>query len=358
MTALDLRNSANASEAGDRQAFYDRIGRKSFAPLWEVLKGIAPREPVTTLKPHLWAWNETRPYLIEAGALLTADEAERRALLLENPSLPGKSRTTETLTGAVQLVLPNEVAPAHRHTQLAVRFVLESDGGFTTVDGERTPMRPGDFIITPSWAFHDHGNNGSDPLLFLDVVDSPISRFFGTGFSDLHNDKQQMIIRQEGDSLARFGAGLLPLDAASPYGLTSPVFNYPYERSRSALHTAARSTAPDHHWGHTLRFSNPLNGEWATPSIANWMTYLPSDFAAAPMRSTDALIVCVAEGSGTVDTGLDLFTFGPKDIFVIPNWTWRRFTAGRDGCVLFVASDRAAQEKLGLWREDRGSLKR
>ena len=88
------------------------------------------------------------------------------------------------------------------------------------------------------------------------------------------------------------------------------------------------------------------------------MTYLPSDFAAAPMRSTDALIVCVAEGSGTVDTGFDLFTFGPKDIFVIPNWTWRRFTAGRDGCVLFVASDRAAQEKLGLWREDRGSLKR
>ena len=200
MTALDLRTSANApSEAGDRQAFYDRIGKKSFAPLWEVLKGIAPREPVTTLKPHLWAWDETRPYLIEAGALLTADEAERRALLLENPSLPGKSRTTETLTGAVQLVLPNEVAPAHRHTQLAVRFVLESDAGLTTVDGERTPMRPGDFIITPSWAFHDHGNHGSDPLLFLDVVDSPISRFFGTGFSDLHDDKQQMIIRQEGD---------------------------------------------------------------------------------------------------------------------------------------------------------------
>ncbi len=216
MTALDLRSSANApSEAGDRQAFYDRIGKKSFAPLWEVLTGIAPREPVTTLKPHLWAWDETRPYLMEAGALLTADEAERRALLLENPSLPGKSRTTETLTGAVQLVLPNEVAPAHRHTQLAVRFVLESDGGFTTVDGERTPMRPGDFIITPSWAFHDHGNNGSDPLLFLDVVDSPISRFFGTGFSDLHDDKQQMIIRQEGElwpGSARDCCRLMPQD--------------------------------------------------------------------------------------------------------------------------------------------------
>ena len=131
-----------------------------------------------------------------------------------------------------------------------------------------------------------------------------------------------------------------------------PIFNYPYERTRLALYTAARSTAPDDHWGHTLRFANPLNGEWATPSIANWMTYLPPDFAVAPMRSTDALIICVAEGSGTVDTGFDRFAFGPRDIFVIPNWTRRRFAAGSDGCVLFAASDRAAQEKLGLWREE------
>src|SRR6476659_4158716 len=106
MTAPDLRTLASAqSEAGDPQVFYDRIGKKSLAPLWEVLKGIAPREPVSTLKAHLWAWDETRPYMIKAGGLLTADDAERRALLLENPSLPGKSKTTETLTGAVQLVL-------------------------------------------------------------------------------------------------------------------------------------------------------------------------------------------------------------------------------------------------------------
>ena len=218
-----------------RKEFYDRIAAQSIAPLWEVLRGIAPREPVGQLKPHAWRWEECRSYLIEAGELLTVEEAERRALLLENPALPGRSRTTGTLTSAIQLVLPNEIAPAHRHTQTAVRFVMESEGGFTTVDGERTAMRPGDFIITPSWTFHDHGNDGQAPLLFLDIVDSPISAFFSTGFSGLHDQKRQSIVRPEGDSLARFGAGLLPLEAKSPYGLASPVFNYPYQRTRASL---------------------------------------------------------------------------------------------------------------------------
>ena len=256
--------------------------------------------------------------------------------------MPGKSRTTGTLTGAIQLVLPNEIAPAHRHTQTAVRFVIESDGGFTTVDGERTPMRPGDFIITPSWTFHDHGNNGQVPLLFLDVVDSPMNAFFGTGFSGLHNDAQQSITRPAGDSLARFGAGLLPIEAQTPYGLASPVFNYPYKRTR-----------PDPYWGHTLRFSNPLNGGWATPTIANWVTRLPPDFITTPLRSTDALIVAVAEGSCAAQAGDQRLELDPGDVLVVPNWCWRHFSAGPDGCVLFVSSDRAAQERLDLWREER-----
>ena len=336
-----------------RKGFYDRIAAKSIAPLWEVLRGIAPREPVGLLSPHVWRWEECRSYLMEAGALLTAEEAERRALLLENPALPGKSRTTGTLTGAIQLVLPKEIAPAHRHTQTAVRFVMESEGGFTTVDGERTPMRPGDFIITPSWTFHDHGNDGQAPLLFLDVVDSPISAFFSTGFSGLHNDKQQSITRPEGDLLARFGTGLLPIESKTPYGLASPVFNYPYQRTRASLATIERNSRPDPCWGHTLRFANPLNGGWSTPTIANWMTSLPPDFATEPLRSTDALIAAVAEGSCVVQAGATRLSVGPGDVVVVPNWCWRQFSAGPEGCVLFVSSDRAAQEKLDLWREQR-----
>jgi len=197
------------------------------------------------------------------------------------------------------------------------------------------------------------GNDGEVPLLFLDVVDSPMNAFFSTGFSGLHDDAQQSVTRPAGDSLARFGAGLLPIEPQTPYGLASPVFNYPYKRTRASLAAIERASRPDPHWGHTLRFSNPLNGGWATPTIANWVSRLPSDFTTAPLRSTDALIVAVAEGSCTAQAGDQRLDLGPGDVLVVPNWCWRHFSAGPDGCVLFVSSDRAAQERLDLWREER-----
>jgi hypothetical protein len=78
------------------------------------------------------------------GTLITAREAERRVLVLENPGLRGASSITRTLYAGLQLILPGEVAPSHRHTQSALRFVLEGKGAYTAVDGERASMHPGD----------------------------------------------------------------------------------------------------------------------------------------------------------------------------------------------------------------------
>ena len=111
--------------APDRQAFYDRLSPHSLAPLWEVLRDIVPPEPRSRTVPHLWRYRDLRPLLLESGDLLSAEEAERRVLVLENPALPGESRTTATLYSGIQLVLPGETAPAHRHTPSALRFVIE-----------------------------------------------------------------------------------------------------------------------------------------------------------------------------------------------------------------------------------------
>jgi gentisate 1,2-dioxygenase len=335
----------------DRKAFYGRIAPHSLAPLWEVLHNLVPPAPKPSPKPHLWQWDTVRPLLMEAGSLVTAEEAERRVLVLENPAFTGQSKATATLYAGIQLVLPGEVARAHRHTQSALRFVLESQGGYTAVGGERTTMQPGDFVITPAWSFHDHGNDSPGPVLWMDVLDVPMVSFFEAGFQQPLNDKQQMLTRPEGDALARYGAGLLPINGASPYGNTSPIFSYPYERTRAALLTAAKGAAPDAHLGVTLKYSNPFDGGWAMPTIASWMTYLPKGFATAPLRSTDGLIVAVAEGHGSVVIGDQRLEFGPRDVFVVPNWTWRHFEASSD-CFLFCCSDRVAQEKLGLWREE------
>lgn len=337
-----------------REEFYSRLAPKNLAPLWVVLKDLMANEPKSKAAPCHWSYTDIRPLLMESGNLLTAEEAERRVLVLENPAFTGQSRTTSTLYSGYQLIMPGETAPAHRHTASALRFMLEGEGAFTAVGGERTTMRAGDFVITPAWAYHDHGNDGTEPCAWLDGLDLPIVGFFETGFSEGYNDKRQTLTRPEGDSLARFGEGLMPINAESRYGLNSPIFNYPYERTREALVTAAKGEAPDPHIATTLRYCNPMDGGWAMPTMATWMTYLQKGFETAPIRSTDGIVLCVAEGTGSATIGDKTFQFQPRDVLVVPAWTWRSFKVSED-CLLFAFSDRVVHEKLGFFREDRQS---
>ena len=162
--------------------------------------------------------------MLEAGTLITTKEAGRSVLVLENPGLRGQSKITTDLYAGVQLVLPGEVAPAHRHTQSALRFVLEGAGAYTAVNGERTIMNEGDFIITPPWAWHDHGNPSDKPIFWLDGLDIPVVQFLDASFAEHLDQDEQPIFRPVGDSDARYGANLLPLDHKSG-GASSPVFN-------------------------------------------------------------------------------------------------------------------------------------
>src|SRR6478736_7813157 len=192
------------SVASERQDLYRRMDRHNLAPLWEVLHNLIPNEPATPAKPALWRYRDARPYLMEAGKLITAKEAVRRVLILENPGMRGESCATQSLYAGLQLILPGEIAPSHRHSQSALRFIVEGSGAYTAVDGERTIMKPGDFIITPSWTWHDHGNPGDTPVVWLDGLDIPMIRFFDAGFAENGTARSQQVTRKEGTSLARF----------------------------------------------------------------------------------------------------------------------------------------------------------
>src|SRR5262245_8010593 len=111
-----------------RRAYYERIGAKNMAPLWEVLRDIVPKEPMTPFVPALWRFDDFKPMVFEGGGLITAKEAERRVLVLENPGVRGKSAALQSLYAGIQLVLPGEIAPPHRHTASAIRFILEGNG--------------------------------------------------------------------------------------------------------------------------------------------------------------------------------------------------------------------------------------
>jgi gentisate 1,2-dioxygenase len=333
----------------ERRAFYERIGTKGAAPLWEVLTTIVPAKPTPSALPVMWRYDEMRPLLLEAGRLLTPKEAERRVLILENPGTPGQSRATGSLYAGLQLILPGETAHAHRHTQSAIRFVLESTGAYTAVDGERTIMHPGDFILTPSWTYHDHGNTSDTPTVWLDGLDIPIVGLFDAGFFENYQGDVQPDTIPIGDSVARYAANMLPVDYVQTR-LSSPIFNYPYERSRAALAELDRNGPAHASHGHKMRFVNPASGGHALPTIGAFMQLLPKGFCGKPYRQTDGAIYAVVEGHGQSVVGDRTFNWGPRDIFVVPSWVPVAHEAS-DEAVLFSMSDRPAQQALGFWRE-------
>jgi gentisate 1,2-dioxygenase len=315
-----------------RRAFYERAQTQDLAPLWQVIHGLVGPEPRSPAVPALWPFAAVRPFLLEAAGLIGTEEAERRVLVLENPALRGESKITRSLYAGLQIVMPGEIAPAHRHVAAALRLVLESSGGYTSVEGERTVMSPGDFVVTPSWSWHDHGNLGDAPVIWLDVLDVHLVNLLDSGFREDHFARTQAVSRPEGPS----------------------TFNYPYARTRAALEGIARARAPEPAFGFKMRYIDPVNNDWAIPTIATWTQLLPRGFQTAPYRSTDGTIFAVIEGSGTSRIGDRSFEWRRHDVFVVPSWCEAAHQA-REKSVLFGASDRVVQEKLGVWREQPAS---
>src|SRR5918992_4858182 len=284
--------SQPATRNNARRDFYERIGGLSMAPLWESMHQLVPPQPAPRYQAAHWDYDKVRPYLMESGSLITAKEAVRRVLILENPAMQGSACITPSLYAGLQLILPGEVAPSHRHTQSALRFVVEGRGAYTAVDGERTTMQPGDFIVTPSWTFHDHGNPGGDPVVWLDGLDVPIVNMLDASFAEHHPQETQPVSKREGDALVRYGANLLPLEY-KPTTLSAPVFVYPYSRSREAL-AQLHQNGPLHAChGVKVQYVNPATGGYPMPTIAAFLQYLPKGFKGEAYRGTDATIYSV-----------------------------------------------------------------
>jgi len=330
-----------------REQLSSAIAQLNMKPLWERVMRLAPG---TVAVPAIWRWQQVQPHLMRAAELITTQEAERRVLMLENPALKGTTFATTTLYAGLQVILPGEIARTHRHAPNALRLIVEGEGAYTAVDGERVTMRPGDFVTTPNWAWHDHGNLGSEPVVWLDGLDTAFANLFGAHFREDYPQETQPVSRAEGDAVARYGANLLPVDYRRQ-GRASPLLSYPYERTREALERLAKAGKPHASHGYKLRYSNPATGGHAFPTMAVFMQWLPKRFAGRKYRATDGAVFCVVEGHGSVSIGDTRFDFAPHDVFVVPSWVFYQLKADTD-CVLFSYTDRAAQEALGFWREE------
>jgi gentisate 1,2-dioxygenase len=332
-----------------REAYYDRIDKYDMAPLWKVMESVVTREPVTHCVPVVWRFKDIKALVMESGDLISAEEAQRRVLVLENPALRGQSRATNTMFAGVQMILPGEIAPAHRHVSSAIRFVLDGEGAYTAVEGEKAIMAPGDFVITANWAPHDHGNTSKKPMLWLDVLDFPMVNFFETSFAEQFPDKTQPTGRGDGDSLAFYGSGVLP-DGSPAQLNSSPVINYTYARTRPIIERMRKAGDVDKRHGARVRYANPINGGPVLPTMGAYLALLPKGFRGEPYRSTDGTVFVCAEGQGATKVGDKVLEWGQNDVFVVPPWKPYSHTATKES-VLFSISDRPAQEALGIWRE-------
>jgi gentisate 1,2-dioxygenase len=346
-----MEQAAMDSGGGDNPdlaRFSRAIDAFNLMPLWERRTPMAPGSPCV---PALWRYAELKPLLLEAARLITKRQAERRVLVLENPSLKGSTFITQSLYAGLQIILPGEIAASHRHSPSALRFIVEGHGAYSAVAGERVTMSPGDFIVTPNWSWHDHGNLGTEPVVWLDGLDTPFAKFFGAMFREDHTQERQPNSHAEGEAASRYGANLLPVDSERA-ALASPLLRYPYDRSRAALALLARNSDLDPVHGARLRYANPATGGHPFPTMAVFLQLFPAGFAGKPCRATDGTVYAVAEGEGHAEIGGQRHAFTAHDIFVVPPWCPFAFNAKQE-TVLFSYSDRAGQEALGFWRESR-----
>ncbi|MDX0312528.1 gentisate 1,2-dioxygenase [Sinorhizobium meliloti] len=340
---------------GSNAGFRERLEDAGVSPLWDVMAKLVTDEPKPEEQTVGWSYEAVRPLLIEAGAVVSAEQAERRVLILGNPGLPEARRVTNSLYAGLQLVLPGEIAPVHRHSQSALRFILESSGAYTAVDGEQVVMSPFDLVLTPSMRWHEHGNETNDPAIWLDGLDIPTVLHFNSGFAERepHEDAPIAFV-PAGDSMKRYGRNLRPKagSTADRSIRNHPLFHYPYAQWREALEDTARHSPPDPHFGCRMEFTNPYTAGSVLPTISAFVQRIPAGMSTKRVWSTDGTVWVCVEGGGRMLVSDTQYDLKPRDIIVAPSWQPVNFEATSE-LVLFAYSDKAAQERLDLWQERR-----
>ncbi len=209
-----------ASAGAALDALHAEMAGLQLEGLWRLGDEVQAAEPRPVARPYIWRGRDVRRVLERAGALVQHDAAaERRTIRLVNPGLAAQHCATHTLAASVQLIRPGEVAPTHRHTPAAIRFIIQGHGAYTTVDGERCTMEPGDLVLTPRWSWHHHGNAGDEPVMWMDGLDFPLVILLNGVFFERHPAERQPETRPADSSLRRYGPALRPVRPTPPASL-------------------------------------------------------------------------------------------------------------------------------------------
>jgi gentisate 1,2-dioxygenase len=329
------------------QDYREAMSAAGVAPLWPMMRNVLPHgRPNPVTRPGFWNYHAIRPLLLRAGELTPVEKAERRVLVLSDPGRGvGAMQATASIYLGLQLLLPGETAPAHVHTPSAVRIIVEGAGGFTVVDGEKLPMEEGDLVLTPGGEWHDHGHEGTGPVVWLDALDLPLFYYLEGSYAT-EGPLQAQRNRPDASQVEYLASGLAPTRRPGQGARRYPMMRYPWVRTEAALREMARYTD-----GPTeLDFVNPETGSDVLPTMGFTAMMLAAGGRDEPPLRSSSAAYHVIKGRGRAWIDGDSFAFGPKDTFSAPVFARLTFEAEEETFMVRI-HDRPLQDKLGYYEE-------
>jgi len=322
----------------------------NLVPLWPSLRAVLPpHKPQPKTRATHWPYRSLRPLLLQAGELTPIEKAERRVLVLANPGHGlEKMQASAAMYLGMQLLLPGEWAPSHRHTPNAVRMVVEGEGAWTNVNGEKCVMRRGDLILTPTGLWHEHGHDGSEPVVWLDVLDLPLVYYMEASY---HVNGTRQPVKPEHSERAYARGGLVPAPVFQRSGKAYPMLRYPWVEARAALEALA-ADRPDLQ-AVQLSYSNPETGAPAQNILGFYVLMLrPGQTLQLPQRSP-AMVFHLIEGSAELQAEAQRFVLAEADTACVPGYcavSLRNASANAPAFV-FIADETPLQQKLGVFEQ-------
>lgn len=308
-------------------------------------------EPLT--RTHKWEYRKAREMLYELSEMLSPEEADRVNVQFENPGLKDyfPAATTQTMRGGIQLLKPGQIAPTHKHSPNAFRFVLESasDQTFTIVDGTKIPMMKGDLILTPNWTWHDHRNTGTSDTIWFDGLDLIFSYWIGAIFYSTMGGKNQQIERDVAANEALHGRSL---NSQNNKTTNARLLYYRFDDVRKAMEVLVSENKQKDAFH--LDYIDPKTGKDPIPTMNLGMRYIKPGKSGPVMRKTENLILICFNGSGEVvfpeeDKKL---TIEPYDVVTIGSWKEYYFNnTGEKPLYIFTFSDAPIFKNAGQYRE-------
>jgi len=318
------------------------------APLWPMMRNVLPHDaPNPVTRSGHWSFQAVRPLLMRAGELTPVEKAERRVLVLSDPGRgTGAMQATSSIYLGLQLLLPGESAPAHKHTPSAARIIVEGTGGYTVVDGEKLPMQDGDLVLTPGGDWHDHGHDGDTPVIWLDALDLPLFVYLEGSYA-IEGELQAQRNRPDASEVEYRAAGLAPSRKLTSQVRRYPMIRYPWTQTAAALRQMAKYGEGE---VAELDYINPETGQDVLPTMGfTAMMLAAGQSEAPPLRSASAAFH-VVKGRGTSLVNGQEIAWAPKDTFTAPVFADITHRAEEESFLVRI-HDRPLQDKLGYYEE-------